>query len=424
MTAMLIPAMPDTIDSSIANKEIAQWETTRVLFFPHDAITDAEKNELAFKQFGGIFLPGTRTLRANNYMVYRCQFTALEPRFIAEWDTMLPKETRANWSKSYEQSVRTESGQVKTHVVNGFLGSDASALADGEFKQKRSNHLVFNKVYPSKDIVKAVRRTEPHGVGGVVEITALINSTKEERTAAQYFFFPDWDEVLTGDKSLPDTTQGLELLFQSRIDDIKNQPWDEAKKAKYRSIGQDMLKSCRNYRNTATDNAQKNEIVVKDSAAKGNTGAYIPQAMRQQLAQTGLRLREDLVAGDSSSVDRLARIMEQKESSNSALELKKLEIEERKIFADEVRLGIRNPDGTMKAAQVSVPSVVEPVEVSPVDTYVKTLNVGDIFKFYDEANVETEATLTDKRFGRVAAHLGNPEQVQNIAKDRIIVPNA
>lgn len=340
-----LPQATTVIDSPVNNKEQATLETTRVLFFAHDTITDQEKRELPFKEFGGIYLPHIQTLRDTKHMLYRCRLTQLPPfKMIGDWDMMLPPEARQDggrWTRSFTQTV-VENGQAKDVTINGFLESKIDE--DGNFKQKRSTHLLFSKRYPLHEAREATRRTGTRTPGGVVDIEALLNATAEEIMEAQYFFFPEWDEVTRGEVQLPATTKGLQEHLKVRVEAIKDLPWSGEKKAKYYSIGKDMIRSSTEYDRTVKEAIRQDEIGQKASYAKGNTDAVNSVISEQYLEQTGTRRKEDMLSGESSSVDRLADIMVKKELGDSDTENKRLLLEERKQYVAEVQGEFRERD--------------------------------------------------------------------------------
>lgn len=395
MTAFAqLPIGATVIDAPVNNKEQATLETTRVLFFAHDTITDREKRELPFKEFGGIYLPHIATLRDTKHMLYRCMLTQLPAfKMIGDWDMMLPPEARqegGRWQKAFTQTiVDPKTGQAKNVLVNGFLESHITE--DGEFKNKRSNHLIFTKRYPLHEARFAIRRTGAHTPGGVVDIEALMGATLEEIQEVQYFFFPNWGEVIRGEDQLPSTTRGLQDHLQARIATIKNMDWSGEKKAKYHSIGKDMLRSSTEYERTVKEAIRQDEIVSKTAFTKGDTGATHSVISEQYLEQTGSRRKEDMLSGESSSVDRLARIMEQKEAGQSDAETKRLLLEERKQYVAEVQGGFRERDEaeeirlgmkTVKSAHVTVPNTISVPEVisEPIEEIVDiaTATVGNL----------------------------------------------
>lgn len=348
MTAFApLPQSMTVIDAPVNNQEQATLETTQVLFFAHDTITDREKRELPFKEFGGIHLPQLATLRDSKHMLYRCRLTQLPAfKMVGDWENMIPPEARADggkWQRSFTQTVVDPvTGQSKNVLVNGFLGGKITE--DGEFKNVRSNHLIFTKKYPLHEARQAVRRTGQHTVGGVVAIDALMGASLEEIAEAQYFFFPNWDEITRGEAQLPTTTKGLQDHLQARIDTIADLPWSGEKKAKYYSIGKDMLRSSTEYNRTALEAIRQDEIVSKAAFAKGDTGAVQSVISEQYLAQTGTRRKEDLVTGEASAVSELTREMRAERAEKAVNDAKMLLLEERKQYVAELQLGIRERD--------------------------------------------------------------------------------
>lgn len=338
------------VNSPVVNNADADLQVPRVLFMAMDGVTDAEKYELPFKAHGGMYMPHIAGLRETKYMLYRCMFTLL-PSFtpIGDWDMMVPPAMRENLSRSFTQTVVTDSGMTEK-VVMGFLESKIDE--EGNFKQKRSNHLVFHKRYPGHDVRKATQRSTPHGVGGVVEITALKGATQNELNDVQYFFFPNWDDVKEGLATLPETVQAMTAHIKARVATTENE--------KYKSIAKDMIRSCEEFQRNSLNTIKSDDVIFKTAGEAGHTMVQNSPISEMMLTQTQTRRKNDLLAGDDSAVNRLAAIMEQKEKSGDATALKMLEIEERKLFLEEVKLGIRKPDGSL----VTPDKVTENVDVN------------------------------------------------------------
>lgn len=334
------------VDSPVNNKEQATLETTRVLFFAHDTITDREKRELPFKKFGGIYLPHIATLRDTKHMLYSCRLTQLPPfKMIGDWDMMLPPEARQDggrWQRSFTQTATDATGQPKSVLVDGFRSSVITE--EGEFKTRKSNHLIFTKRYPLHEARFALRRGGEHTPGGVVEIEALMGATAEEIAEAQYFFFPKWDEVSRGEEPLPSTTRALQDHLKARVDSIKDLPWAGEKKAKFYSIGNDMIRSSTEYDRTVKEVIRQDEIVQKASYAKGNTGAVNSVISEQYLEQTGSRRKDDIVSGQADSAGELAREMRAEREARASHEAKAFLLEERKQYTAEITAGLRERD--------------------------------------------------------------------------------
>lgn len=379
-----IPAEMESVASSLSNKQIEELGTTRVVFFAGNDVTFTEKNEMAsVKGFGGVYMPHLKTLpKANKGMIYRCQFTPLKTSKIIENRAMLPQAVREGgaWESGFIQSnaVRNPDGTYSDKEVKGFQASDPAATKKGQFANVTDTSQVFKNRYPGTDVRQAVRRSVPHGPGGVVEITALKGADQSEIHAAQLFFFPDWHETRKGNANydLPTTIRELETHIKLRMGAIKELP--VSLHEKYRSIGGAMLKSCTEFRTHYMATFQKNEIIMKDSAAKGNTGAAYPESAEQAMEMLEYRRKDDLVSGDSSSVDRLARTMEEDRKAQSERDTRTLLLEERKQYVAEVTGGFREKDEAeeirlgLKKAEVarSGYAAVEPIADVPSITTV------------------------------------------------------
>ena len=357
-------------NSPVVNNEFADLETTRVLFMAMDGIPEAEKYELPFKAFGGMYLPHIAGLRESKYMLYRCKFTQL-PSFtpVGDWDMMLPPEMRVHLQKSFTQTVNVD-GQSQQRVVTGFLESDVKSVKeDGVFKQKRSTHLLFHKRYPGNDVRKATQRSTPHGVGGVVEIVALKGASVEQIETAQNFFFPNWEVIARGDATLPATVKDMESHIKARIAQVPDQLWDSDTKEQLKSIGRDMLRSCEEYARTALTLVKGDEVTFQVAFEAGETQAQNSPVSEILLAQTETRRKGDLLSGEASATTTLVREMRAERADNAEVAKKQSEIEERKLFLEEVKLGIRNPNGNL--ASVAIEVIAESVDNPQVSSTIE-----------------------------------------------------
>lgn len=386
-----IPQKRESVDASISNQTIQDLKTVRVAFFAGDDVGSIEKYEMpSVKGFGGLFLPHIKTLpKENKGMLYRCQLTPLKTAMIPQPYLMLAPGERDNWAKSFTQSnaIENPDGTWRDKVINGFTESNAAVIKETkEFATRSNDFQVYKERYPGHDIQEITRRSEPHGAGGVVEVTALKGATQAEIDAAQLFFFPDWPEIAAGTAFLPDTERELREYINGRIKTIGFECPIELR-AQYMQIGQAMLKSCTEFRQAYLTTFQKNEIIMKDSAAKGNTGASYHPRTEDAMRMLEYRRKDDIVAGDSSSVDRLARIMEQKEIGDNALEMKRLELQERELHLREVEAGIRKPEPI--APVVSAPFVSTNVGPPVESVITTTYQEGDSVTVIDAVNFDT-----------------------------------
>lgn len=344
-----IPSV-EIVNTPVVNDKFADLETPRVIFMAMDGIPDAEKYEQPFKAFGGMYMPHIPSLRGSKYMLYRCQFTQL-PAFtpVANWEMMISPEARNHIKRSFTQTAIIN-GQSVTTTVQGFLESDANALRDGEFKNKRSTHVVFHDRKPGHDVVKATRRNQPHGVGGVVEITALKGASLEEITQAQHFFFPNWAHIKSGIDALPTKVKEMENHIKSRIEAISTSNLTDEQKKTYRLIGADMMRSCNEFQRSALDTIKGDEIIFKQAFEAGDTSVRNSPVSEILLEQTESRRKSDLLSGEASATTSLVQEIREERNANAELQRRQLELEERKLLLEEVKLGIRNPDGTLKTS--------------------------------------------------------------------------
>ncbi len=378
----------EVVDAPVSNDRIANLEATRVIFFAGDAIPPHEKYEMSdIKGFGGIYMPHVRTLpqgsdHGSRGMVYKCSFTPLRAKMKPEWNMMLSPEARKNWEKEFVQTV-SENGQVKQRTVKGFTGSNQQAVKAGTFKQEHSDHLVFTKRYPGEDIRMATTRSIPNGVGGVVEITALVGASNEEIAEAQNFFFPEWDDIVAGLKTLPETIDAVEKHIRVRIAAIAGTFYGE-KATKYQSIGRDMLKSCTEFKRTGTQIIEKDDSALK-AAAKDDAQGHSPVS-NHLLDQLKIKRKGDLLAGDHDAINRLADIMLQdKLGASPDLEAQKLELAllEAKNKAMELELALAGQKTVVTSgyiapvnAPANPPSVITTTPNTDGITYTATVPIG------------------------------------------------
>lgn len=296
----------------VSNKRIAGLETRRVIFFAGDAIPPHEKYEMPeVKGFGGIYLPHIRTLpqganHGSRGMVYRCKFTPLTTKMKAEPKTMLPPAAREHWETEFIQTITVEGEKVE-RTVSGFLESNPRATQKKRFEQEESDHLVFKKRYPGQDIVMATRRSLPNGIGGVVDVEGLVGASDREIEEAQYFFFPNWDDIEQGLEDLPEQTSELERHIRTRLATIDKEDYSSFA-TRMRLIGRDMLKSCTEFRRTGNQIVQTDEKAFK-AAAKDDTQGF-SAISTHLLPQLNVTRKEDVITGGNEAINRLANVME------------------------------------------------------------------------------------------------------------------
>lgn len=346
-----LPQTVEVTETPVTN--VNNKETPQVLFFAGDAISDREKRELKFKEFGGVHLPHLRTLREQKGMLYRCQLTRLNKSAMdMQWSRMLSPgwEQGERFKRSFVQS-KNINGELKQRVVDGFIESDPNASRQGEFVPVKSDHIVYGKRYAGDEATEATKINPPHGPAGIVKIEALEGASAAEVNEAQLYFFPNWNEIRSGIDTLPKTIPDLIKHLEERRSEIKNEMWDDEKKAKYHSIGQSMLTSCREFMRTARDTVRSDERIFENIGKLDERIAHSPMS-DHLMEQTGVTRQKDVLANEQGAMRELVTEMRSEREIKAEREAKMLEIEERKLFLEEVKAGIRNPDGSLIADAV------------------------------------------------------------------------
>ena len=363
MNMATIPQTAEPVEAVLSNATIEGLKTSRVIFFAGNDLSPQEQFEMPeLKAFGGKALPQIRTLAGG--MLYRCKLTALRTKMIPENYMMIAPAQRegGQWQKSYMQDGK---------LIKGHMASNPNAL-EGEFQTQLSDHLRFREWYPGGEIGRATERTQPNGVGGVVEIADLKGATNAEIDAVQLFFFPEWAEITQGYKSLPDTIRETEEHIKFRIKCIDTEV-DPNDRQKYRRIGNAMLQSCSEYRRTGTDLIQKDETSMKTAFTKGETLASHSSVSTVVLDMLEQRRKDDVTVGESSSVDRLARAMEARENSDNSLKERELALRERELAIKEAELGLSKPK-----VETSAPfAAASPLPPQPESVTTTTHHEGD-----------------------------------------------
>lgn len=360
----------------------------RVLFFAGDDILPNEKHfNPEWKGFGGIFLPHVRTLKqtVNKGMLYRCKFTQLTMKYIDEPKDMLAPSDRINW---YSEFTKTQynpaTGQNEKVTVKGFKQAVMTQEEDPHERtidrMVTATHTVYKQRYPDEDIREALKVNPPNGTRGVVEITALRNASLQEIMDAQLFFFPNWKEIQKGNERLPETIRELELHINKRIDAISSEI-DPTMANTYRMIGNDMLKSCTEFRIGGMDYLKTLEDAANEAKFSGRPYSYpVKGTLFGEMLE--IKRKDDLVAGDSSAVDRLARTMEANTGGDRELRLREIELKERELALRERELGITHPAQTVAVVPpvvtetVSAPFVAEADYVAPEPVTTTTADLG------------------------------------------------
>lgn len=370
-----IPTQVEVIESPVSNKVQAALETPRVLFFGGDAITDQEKRQAPFKEHGGIHMPHVKTLRGTKGMLYKCALTLLPPfRMIPDARGMLgPNLAALEFKDSFTQTVVNADGTMTEKEISGFPVTVQESIKEGRFETKQSNHIVYKKRYAAQDVAMAIKRSVPHGPGGVVEITALAGATQREVSDAQLFFFPNWADIKAGREKLPERMSDVIAHLTARKGVIDTE-LPEVLRGKYHSIANDMLRSCTEFVRTANETVRSDGHIVQNAVSKGLAGQVTHSQMSEKfLEQTGAQRKEDLLSGEVASVGELAKEMREDRLAHSKVKEKELELKERELFLREVELGIRKSDGSL-VGEVKTPTAerpfTEPTIIDATDTHI------------------------------------------------------
>lgn len=368
-----IPDAVETIESPVLNRVQEELQTPRVLFFAGDAITDLEKRQMAFKEHGGVYLPHIKCLRSTKGMLYKCALTLLPPfRMIPDAKAMLgPNRAALEFQDAFTQTIVRPDGTTVEKEIKGFPATVQESIKEGRFETKQSDHIVYKKRYAAQDVAMAIKRSEPHGPGGVVEITALKGASQQEVSEVQLFFFPNWHDIKAGKEKLPERMSDIVAHITARKNAIDTEIGLD-KQGKYHSIANDMLRSCTEFIRTSNETIRLDGHIVQNAVTHGLAGQIVHSRMSEKfMEQTGAQRKEDLLTGEVASVGELAREMREERLANSKVKEKELELKERELFLREVELGIRKPDGTL-AATASVPYVSNAVEPIPSVTTTTT----------------------------------------------------
>lgn len=371
-----LPQEYEKQESVIKNDTIERMSEPRVLFFAGDDILSNEKHfNPEWKAWGGIFLPHVKILKqsVNKGMLYRCKFTQLTTTMIGEPTAMLHPADRQNWQSSFTKSrFNPLTNQTEEVVTKGFtqvqMTSEENPHERTVDRTMNSTHIRFKARYPDQDVRLATRVNQPNGTHGVVEISALRNAPLSEVHEAQHFFFPQWIAIQKGEAELPQTIRELENHIQNRINAIPLD-WSFEKKNKYRMIGQDMLKSCTEFRIGGEAYLKFIEDADRDAKVKGLAYPY-PERASNFGALLEIKRKDDLISGESSAVDRLARAMETRESKDIELRERELALKEREIALREKELGgLGTTPSTVNIPVPEMGKTIVPMETSLTPEY-------------------------------------------------------
>jgi len=362
MTGTLETTTPAMFESGVEkikpNLTALDKQITRVIFFAGDVITDNEKYTMPSRAFGGIDLSKYKTIKtaSKKGMLYRCALTPLKPKMSEINKRMVDPVQKGNWETGYiiENGKKTEFGY-----------EDLTVQVDT---------LLYKKRYPGDEIQFILRATQPLGEGGIVEVTALKGAPDAEIRDAQYFFFPNWDEILNNPLLLPQTPAALDKYLRAKLTEA-NALESITLRTKYVSIARDMIRSNTEYSNWALKYVKAIETKNNARKVKGLPYGYSAKA-EMVLPQLG-RSRKDDLTDDSNSATRdlVTEMRDERKSANAIaseqleLEKRKLDLEERRLAIEEAKLGL----GKSPSATSPQPIVAETLPTTDLPVF----NVGD-----------------------------------------------
>lgn len=406
--AFALPEERERNSSAIINTTLEEKRIPRVLFFAGDDILATEKHfNPDWKGWGGIFLPHVWGLKmgATKGMLYRCRFTRLKSVMQSEPRNMVAPNDRGNWQSSFTQEKWNPlTRQMEQQTINGFKEHRTSV---DDFTGKTSMtgmfdspHVVYKERFPDDDVRQAMYVNPPNGTAGVVEIVALKGASLDEIQDTQVFFFPEWTEIQLGKATLPDKIIDLEAHINKRLDVIPSE-WEGTKQNQYRMIAADMLRSCVEYKMGGESYISGLETVLKEVDRSGKQFSY-PEKANTFGRQLNIKRKDDLIAGDSSAVDRLARIMESKETSDTSLRERELALKERELAIREAELGLTSTVSAPFAQTVGSPIVASTTTIATGDSPMTI----EMSRFPDGDEVEATTTYRcgrPKKDGEICA---------------------
>lgn len=364
-----LPREVESQDVVIKDERIERAREPRVLFFAGDDRLSNEKNfNPEFKGWGGTYLPHIKTLKQspNKGMLYRCRFTRITTVMQAEPAGMLSPNDRENWMTQYSRNETNALGETVSTTTKGFKQIVLQSPDEVENVHERQivgvrndPFLRFKPRYPEDDVNAATKVDWPNGTAGVVEITALRNKSVTEVQEAQTFFFPEWEVV-----ALPETIRELEAQIKARIAVIPTLVSLD-KQAEYHSIGQDMLRSCAEFRIGAQRYAKNIEDADREAKTKGYT-VERPELVDILSAQGEIKRKDDLIIGESSATEALVREMREQRTSDSEMKLREIELRERELALRERELGIAPKEVFVSTGAYVTPT---PEVITGVRTY-------------------------------------------------------
>ena len=163
------------------------------IFYAADLISPEIKSKVPDWKAGGI-LRESVCLKYRLGFIRKCEITQLRPFMDSTHINNVSPAKRENMITTYQI---IENGKSRTI---GLTERDGNLVHDG---------LLRMQFYPVDEINRLTGQ-----VDGVVQMPV---ATVQEAFEAQYFLFPDWDKIQSGETKLPVKIVDLEKHFKSRL---------------------------------------------------------------------------------------------------------------------------------------------------------------------------------------------------------------
>lgn len=193
--------------------ERAEDKSLKVIVFVGDFLTDEQKQMPGY-ELGGKLFPEAKTLQPN--LLVRCALTPLKQGMMSISKHLVDKKDWKNYISSFV--LTNQWNPAKRQFENVRVGAD-----------ENSQNLIYRPIYPISEIGSFTGKQD-----GVVEVRGL-NSVKDIEQA-QFYYFPDWIEIVTRRKSLPRLLRQLRDQIQEAMTRTKDQTLI--------SVGEAYLRSC------------------------------------------------------------------------------------------------------------------------------------------------------------------------------------
>src|SRR5580765_2418597 len=232
------PMMPQS-ETILPNTRLR--ETSRFAFFAGDHVTTAEKYAMPSRAMGGVELDMFLTLKETGKelyarkdlfntggFMYRCAITQLKTFYLPVNAQMVAPTDRDPDAGKFVHGYVKQNGRF--NAVTGIF-EDVTVNGGGT--------IIYRPFYPGDEIESLTRPSQGLRPGGIVEIGALYGKSAKEQIAAQLHFFPNWEQLQTGEASFPKTLKELRDGIAARMIGTTGD---------MNSIGRDMLRSCDEFR--------------------------------------------------------------------------------------------------------------------------------------------------------------------------------